>query len=106
VVFGRETVTDTDADGVPDDADNCVRVANADQRDTDDDGFGNMCDADLDDDCNVNFLDLGLMKSVFFTTDADPDLDGSGGVNFADLGIMKGGFFNPPGPSGVPNICD
>ncbi len=90
---------DTDGDGVTDDVDNCTLVPNADQRDTDGDGIGNICDADLNNDCVVNFLDLGIMKSVFFTADPDADLDGDGVVNFIDLGIMKSGFFGPPGPS-------
>lgn len=35
---------DCDADGVPDDVDNCPRVANANQLDSDGDGRGDMCD--------------------------------------------------------------
>jgi hypothetical protein len=105
VVFGHPPETDTDGDGVADDADNCSALANADQRDTNADGFGNACDADLNDDCAVNFADLGEMKTVFFTSDPDADFDGDGAVNFQDLGVMKAGFFLPPGPSGVPNAC-
>jgi len=67
VVFGRGGTADTDDDGVPDNADNCTLVGNADQRDTNGDGFGNLCDPDLDNDGNVNFIDLGLLKSVFFS---------------------------------------
>ena len=44
------TETDTDADGVEDDDDNCPNVANADQTDTDADGMGDACDADDDND--------------------------------------------------------
>ncbi|MCK4958319.1 MAG: DUF1565 domain-containing protein, partial [Planctomycetes bacterium] len=41
---------DTDGDGVMDDTDNCVNIANADQADNDDDGEGDMCDPDDDND--------------------------------------------------------
>jgi len=90
---------DSDGDGVSDSADNCTAVSNADQRDTSGDGYGNICDPDLNGDGAVNFVDLGLLKSVFFTSDADADLNGDGAVNFIDLGIMKSMFFQPPGPS-------
>jgi hypothetical protein len=96
---------DSDADGVPDDADNCVAAANANQRDTDGDGFGNLCDADLNQDCIVNATDLGAFKTVFFSSDADADFDGNGTVNAGDLGILRLGFFLPPGPSGLDNDC-
>jgi len=98
-------LTDADGDGVLDDDDNCTLLPNADQRDTNGDNFGNVCDADLDNNCAINFLDLGILKSVFFTGDADADLNGDGAVNFLDLGIMKATFFGPPGPSGVTNVC-
>jgi len=97
---------DTDSDGVDDGADNCTLTGNPGQRDTDGDGFGNHCDADLNDDCIVNALDLGLLKLVFFSTDADSDLNGDGVVNAIDLGIFKTSFFLPPGPSGLPNACN
>jgi hypothetical protein len=42
---------------------------------------------------------------VFFGADADADLSGDGVVNFIDLGVMRSLFFQPPGPSGVPNGC-
>jgi len=103
---GITVADDTDDDGVPDDDDNCTLVANPDQRDTNDDGIGNICDADLNDDCDINFLDLGLLKSVFFSADPDADLNGDSAVNFLDLGIMKATFFGPPGPSGIFNLCN
>lgn len=40
---------DSDEDGVPDDIDNCVYHANADQADRDGDGFGDTCDLCPDD---------------------------------------------------------
>ena len=91
---------DLDGDGVLACVDNCELTQNSDQRDTDADGYGNVCDADLNNDCNVNPIDLGMFKAVFFTSDADADFDGNGVVNAVDLGIMRTLFFLPPGPSG------
>ncbi|MEM6640810.1 MAG: hypothetical protein AAF610_13015 [Pseudomonadota bacterium] len=100
-VFVCDLPTDSDGDGVPDATDNCTLAANPDQTDSNDDGFGNACDADLNNDNVVNFVDLGLLRGVFFTDDADADFNGDGVVNVLDLGLMRQSFFGPPGPSGV-----
>ena len=101
---------DADEDGVEDDIDNCVLIPNGplspdagglSQRDSDSDGYGNACDADLNNDNIVNVIDLGLLRSVFFTNDADADFNGDGAVNVVDLGLLRSMFFQPPGPSGV-----
>lgn len=100
---------DQDNDGMPDSIDNCTSVENGPaapdplggiQRDGDRDGFGNACDADLNNDGFVDFLDLGVFKSAFFSTDPAADLNGDGFVDFSDLGVMKTLFFRAPGPSG------
>ena len=70
-------------------------------RDVDEDGYGSVCDPDLNNDGFTDFLDLGAMKAVFFQPNANADLNGSGLVDFLDLGILKGGFFRGPGPSGI-----
>lgn len=96
---------DTDGDGISDSADNCTLVANADQTDGDADGIGNACDADFNNDCIVNVIDLGILRTVFFTNDAEADLNNDGVVNVIDLGIFRTLFFGVPGPSGLPNAC-
>ncbi|MFK7886825.1 MAG: hypothetical protein AB8G16_08160 [Gammaproteobacteria bacterium] len=92
---------DSDADEYTDDFDNCSAVANKGQRDTDGDGFGNACDADLNNDGTIDVQDLGMLRSVFFTTNPDADFNGDGVVNAIDLGIMRVQFFGTPGPGAV-----
>ncbi len=114
---------DTDGDGIADQGDNCRLFPNPDQVDTNGDGIGNQCDADIagpggpnDDDCTVNFLDLNLFRTAFFSNPASPnwnphaDLTSAAGppdnfVNFSDLARVRESFFLAPGPSGVPNLC-
>jgi hypothetical protein len=98
VRFRSVNCPDGDGDGVPDGSDNCVLKPNLDQRDTDQDGFGNRCDADLDNSGFVNLADLSLFRTAFLTTDTNADLDGSGLVNLADLSIFRSLFLRPPGP--------
>ncbi|MFK8017887.1 MAG: thrombospondin type 3 repeat-containing protein, partial [Gammaproteobacteria bacterium] len=94
------TTVDTDGDGISDLVDNCTLVVNPSQLDTNGDGFGNACDADLNNDNIVNVVDLGLLRSAFFQTGAlDSDFNGDGVTNVIDLGIMRSRFFEPPGPS-------
>ena len=106
---------DADEDGIPDFEDNCIFFFNPGQEDTNLDGFGNACDADLNQDCTVNFADLALLKAAFLSEPGDPNWDPDADfnsdllVNFGDLARMKQTFFNGdqpgPGPSGVPNDC-
>jgi len=91
---------DRDQDGVEDEADNCLELPNPGQEDTDDDQFGNRCDADLNDDGIVNFGDLAEMRRVFLTRDPDADLNSDGIVNFGDVAILRQLFLRDPGPSG------
>ncbi len=111
-VEGIAATVDIDGDSVIDYCDNCRAVVNPDQTDTSADDIGNACDADLNNDCSVNFGDLAALKAAFTPRpyNADADFNGDGFVNFGDLAYMKSTFFNGdnpgPGPSGLPNDCD
>ena len=104
--------TDSDGDGVVDVVDNCPLRYNDDQRETDGDGIGNACDADLSNDCSVNFTDLAAFRAVFFPApyNEHADFDGDGFVAFGDLVLIKSTFFsgpNPgPGPGAPGNDCE
>lgn len=49
--------SDSDADGVFDNIDNCNSISNADQADFDNDGIGDVCDDDIDNDGILNVND-------------------------------------------------
>ncbi len=99
---------DGDGDGVPDYVDNCTDAKNADQLDSDGDGYGNACDGDLNNDGRTDSLDLGLFKKAFTSTSGDdPDLraatdfNGDGKIDSLDLGLFKKLFSKSPGPSAL-----
>lgn len=105
--------TDLDGDGIPDAEDNCIEIPNPDQRDTDSDGIGNLCDPDVDKDGivttswgrvlppeaagDIERIALAWQRHVY---NANYDLDGDGKVDETDLGIAQLWLFLPPGPSG------
>ena len=104
--IGAYELGDADSDGVFDSADNCLLVNNPNQLDTDDDGFGNICDGDFNNDCAVNVVDLGILRANFFATGNNvTDMNGDGVTNVVDLGLLRTVFFSPPGPSGTINVC-
>lgn len=90
---------DTDKDGINDAVDNCIEVPNTNQRDTDADGIGNICDGDLDNSGFVNSIDFSLFKQRLLTRDPDADLDGNGFVNSLDFSLFKKMLLKRPGPS-------
>jgi len=89
---------DSDGDGFYDDIDNCTAVPNPGQIDADGDGYGNLCDGDFDGDCTTGFTDLGIFKNGFFGTNPVLDLNSDGVVNFIDLALFRTLFFTSPGP--------
>ena len=99
-------IDDSDNDGVHDDQDNCILKINTEQQDTDNDGHGNICDADFDQSCIVDMSDLSLFKQAFFGTDPVIDMNSDGVVNVGDLSLFKNLFFAMPGPSAAGSLCN
>lgn len=112
--IGVSAVPDSDADGIVDLEDNCIDVPNGplildagsnSQVDTDRDGYGNLCDGDLNNDGATNTLDLNIYKLAHRTSpedtnyNADADFNGDVMINTLDLNIYKGLHRKPPGPS-------
>ncbi|WP_037470243.1 extracellular catalytic domain type 1 short-chain-length polyhydroxyalkanoate depolymerase [Shewanella waksmanii] len=80
-----QPVTDSDGDGINDDIDNCVDIANSDQADNDADGIGNLCDSTPDgglvDSDNDGIADVNDNCPAIANSDqADNDADGIGNV--------------------------
>ena len=98
---------DADRDGVFDGQDNCSADANASQLDADGDGYGNICDPDLNNSGFVTTADFGIMLALLGQSAtsspaaAAADLNGSGVVTATDFGILRNRLSTVPGPSGL-----
>ena len=102
---------DSDSDGVPDAFDNCTNVANGPlaaaaplcnaQQDADNDGYGQPCDADLNNDGGVGLNDVNDILGLLGTADANADLNCDGGVGLSDVNDALGDLGTAPGPSGL-----
>jgi hypothetical protein len=99
------SAADLDADGVPDEADNCLLVPNAPPLDCDfdQDGIGNLCDGDLDQTGTVDAGDYALWEAAFLTTDSAADFNCDGVVGGPDHAIIYVLLESSgaPGPSGL-----
>ena len=83
------TDQDYDSDGVPDAVDNAPETYNPEQVDTDGDMYGNVCDADFDNDGNVGIQDFNYLKANWGTDNALADMNNDGNVGIQDFNMFK-----------------
>jgi len=108
------SITDGDGDGVPDGFDNCSTVPNGPlaatnqcngQEDGDLDGYGNACDADVNQNGAADLADVGDLFSAAAAVSTNPvtDLNCNGATDLADVGIgfAAAAAVATPGPSGL-----
>jgi len=111
-----EIAMDIDGDGQLDWRDNCRMIPNPRQRDTDDDGYGNICDPDVDGDGRTTTSwgesfprsHRGDVEAIALTAregryHPDHDLDGDNEVDERDVSIAQFFLFMPPGPGASTN---
>ncbi len=98
--------TDMDDDGVNDAVDNCLIVPNSDQVDTNADGYGNICDPDLNNDDEVGIQDFNLFRGAFGAScggpgyDAEVDFNSDCAIGIVEFNTFRSYFGGSPGPSG------
>lgn len=113
---GNSTLLDNDFDGHDDDVDNCAEVPNPDQKDFDNDGFGDACDDDIDGDGLSNNQDncstIANPNQEDFDNDrygdlCDNDDDNDGILDAQDnCPFVKNGRQRDFDNDGIGDLCD
>ena len=102
ISIGVGNLSDTDGDVAPDFIDNCPNVINFNQLDTDDDGQGNACDPDDDND-GVDDISDAFPLDDTETTDTDTDGIGDNSDNCPNIpNPGQQDYLN----DGIGNECD
>lgn len=98
--YGQNNITENDIDGdsIINTADNCSEKSNYNQLDSDNDGFGNVCDADYDNNNIVDNNDFSIFVIKLTQNDPAADLNGDGSVGFLDLMAFSSFHGSSPGP--------
>lgn len=105
-LYGVRPGTDSDLDAVEDSVDNCTLVANLSQCDSDGDGYGNRCDADLNNNGSTNAQDQVLFRTHLGQQAGAPaynvaDINCNGFVNAQDQVLLRLLLGTAPGPSAL-----
>jgi hypothetical protein len=93
---------DVDSDTVLDVNDNCLTDPNGGQCDTDQDGYGNACDGDVNNDGTTDVADYtDIDNNILGTSPPGADTDCNGVIDVGDYPRVDNNILNPPGPSGL-----
>ena len=104
-VIAGPSEPDSDADGVCDDADDCVVASNSNQADSDQDGYGQVCDTDYDNNGKTDLSDFVIFKASYggaaptYNEQADHNCDNK--IDLSDFVSFKARYGVAPGPSGL-----
>ncbi len=86
---------DTDGDLVPDNIDNCYLTPNPGQQDTNDDGYGNACDCDINNDGVVSIIDYNAFRNAWGLNSSSPtwnpdiDFNSDGVITIVDYNTFR-----------------
>lgn len=99
--------SDVDGDGIEDENDNCPTIANPRQRDFDNDGLGNVCDDDDDnddvidtEDCDPFDAEIGAKLIGYVDADLDGVAENDVAVDFCTA--LPEGYVATPGEDNCP----
>ena len=105
---GQAVLADADGDDSFDGTDNCIEQFNPLQRDSDGDGYGDVCDADFDNNGVVDWRDgQTFVQDYQGTVNPAGDFDRNGAVDQADYDYMLQNLVGKaPGPSALDSDGD
>ncbi len=108
-VSGSVTIlaADTDGDGLRDDVDNCIGVANPGQENHDSDANGDACDSDDDDDGFSDLAEIGAESDPLNAASVPDDKDGDTIANNVDNCPLKANALQRDlDADGIGDVCD
>lgn len=94
--FNISLTFDTDKDGIGDNSDNCMHISNAEQNDTDQDGNGDACDSDDDNDGLPDAYEIANGLNPLNANDAVTDKDKDGSNNLEEFQLGRNPSVNEP----------